>query len=129
LAAQNRVTMLWEFRDPLNGWSWRLPWGYQNKHEKPESAALRELAEEAGLKARHLKKIFVRLPEGKNQNRVHAFLATGLSSVKANPEAHEKIKTKKIHLARAAKMALAGKINEPVISMLILRVARLHKIL
>ena len=123
-----QVTMLSEFRDPFNGWSWRLPWGYVDNGEKPETAARRELEEEAGLRAKRLKRVFLRRPEGKNMNRVHAFLATGLSQTKAHPEPSEKIRIRKMPLPQAAAMALNGKINEPVVSMLVLRVAMKRKI-
>lgn len=125
---KNTVFLLREFRDPLNAFSWRLPWGYVEKKEFALSAAKRELAEEAGLRARAWKKIFSRKPEGKNHNRVHAYLATRLEKTRQNLEVAEQIRVIKKSLFDAAAMALDGRINEPMVSMLILRVAHLNNI-
>ncbi len=122
-----RVHLIREFRDPFGGFSWRLPWGYVEKNESPKTAARRELAEEAGLKSAVLTRLLVRRPEGKIFHQTHGFLATGLSPTRAMPEDAENIRVVRLPLSRAVRMALSGRINEPVISMLILRAAFLKK--
>jgi ADP-ribose pyrophosphatase len=46
---QGRIVLQRVYRHPLDAWVWEAPRGFLDQDEEPETAALRELAEETGL--------------------------------------------------------------------------------
>ena len=90
--------------------------------EELEEAARRELREELGIEAATL------VPLGHVDpitsivdSPSHLFLATGLTFVEKENEGSERIKTQRMPLAEAARMALAGEITHGTSCTLILR--------
>lgn len=90
--------------------------------EELEAAARRELREELGIEAAAL------VPLGRVDpltsiidSTSHLFLATGLTFVEKENEGSERIKTERLPLDEAARMALAGDITHATSCTLILR--------
>jgi ADP-ribose pyrophosphatase len=90
LDEDDRVCLLWQYRYASGGWLWELPAGKLDPGESPESTALRELEEEAGIRAGRLDRLgsMVSTPGFCNEV-VHLFLARELARVPAAPEEHE----------------------------------------
>jgi 8-oxo-dGTP pyrophosphatase MutT (NUDIX family) len=100
--------------------------GAIDEGEAPEEAARRELREELGIEAATL------VPLGRVDpitsivdSPSHLFLATGLEFKEKQNEGSERIKTARLPLEEAARMALAGEITHGASCTLILR-ARNH---
>ncbi len=53
LDAEERICLLRQYRYVADGWLWELPAGKLEPDEPPLATAQRELAEEAGVRARH----------------------------------------------------------------------------
>ena len=82
-----RVCLLHQHRHAAGGRVWELPAGRLEPDEPPAETARRELAEEAGVSAREWRSLGVSLSSpGVFTERIHLFLATGLSPV---PDARE----------------------------------------
>ncbi len=87
---RNRVCLLWQYRYASGGWLWELPAGKLDPGETPESTALRELEEEAGIRAGRLERLGSMIPTpGYCNEVVHLFLARDLVQGPAAPEEHE----------------------------------------
>jgi ADP-ribose pyrophosphatase len=76
-----RVLLLREYRPMRQQWRWLIPGGKMDKeHETdPLLAAQRELQEETGFKAAHMKSLIVVNPAELIIQRNHIFVATDLS--------------------------------------------------
>lgn len=87
-----RVCLLRQYRHAAGGWLWELPAGKLEKGEEPQRTAARELAEEAGLRAGHWRKLAaVLMTPGFCDETIHLFLAEELTPVQRQPHRHEVI--------------------------------------
>jgi ADP-ribose pyrophosphatase len=111
--ADDRVCLLRQFRHAAGGWITELPAGKIDNREPPLECAQRELAEEAGVKARQWDALgqFFSSP-GVLTEVIHVFLARGLSPSDAAPEVHEVFEANWIPLAEAAALAADGKLQD-----------------
>lgn len=113
LDVDERVCLLRQFRHAAGGWITELPAGKIDHHEPPLACAKRELAEEAGVKARHwqpLGQLFS--SPGVLTEVIHVFLARGLALCQAGHEAHEVFETRWVPLAEAAALAADGRLQD-----------------
>jgi 8-oxo-dGTP pyrophosphatase MutT (NUDIX family) len=109
LDSEQRVCLLRQYRYVADGWLWELPAGKLEPDEPPLVTAQRELAEEAGLNARHWRSLGTALSSpGVFTERLHLFLATGLAPTATAHEASELIEVHWIALAQACDWALDG---------------------
>jgi ADP-ribose pyrophosphatase len=111
--AEQRVCLLRQYRYVAGGWLWELPAGKLEPHEPPLATARRELAEEAGVSARHWHSLGTSLSSpGVFAEVIHLFLATAIAPVTT---AHERSEVIEIHwppFATACEWALAGTITD-----------------
>jgi len=109
LDADGRVCLLHQFRHAAGGWLDELPAGKLDGGEPPLECAVRELAEEAGMKAGRWDKLgeYFSSP-GVLTEVIHVFLARDLVAVGASPEEHEVFEVRWVPLPDAAASAARG---------------------
>jgi ADP-ribose pyrophosphatase len=110
----DQVTLIHQYRHPLGRRIWELPAGLiDHLGEDPVETAKRELVEEVGLAAEHWSVLVdVAASPGFTDEVVRVYLATGLSFVDRELLGEEEadLVARKVPLAEAARMALAGEI-------------------
>jgi len=111
--AYHRVCLLRQYRYAADGWIWELPAGKLDANEPPILAAQRELSEEAHLQATQWDSLGSMLSSpGVFSERVHLFLARGLSLKVSEPEAHEVFEVHWVAFAEAMDWAGCGTITD-----------------
>ena len=105
------VLLLKQYRYAAGGMLWEVPAGKLDEGEAPEACAARELEEEAGVKAARLVPLMTLLTTpGFSDERIHLFLASGLTEGVQALETHEVIECHRMSLADAVQMVQAGEI-------------------
>jgi len=113
LNENQQVCLLRQFRHAAGGWLWELPAGKLDKNEEPQAAAARELAEEAGLRARHWQPLGeVLMTPGFCDEVIHLFLARELAPVAAHPERHELIEIHWMPFSKTIEQVHDGTIHD-----------------
>jgi len=111
---EDQVTLIHQYRHPLGRRIWELPAGLiDHLGEDPVETARRELVEEVGLAARDWSVLVdVAASPGFTDEVVRVYLATGLSVVDRELLGEEEadLVARKVPLAEAVRMALAGEI-------------------
>ncbi|HEV2236876.1 MAG TPA: NUDIX hydrolase [Ktedonobacterales bacterium] len=108
-----QVTLVGEFLYPLQVYAWMIPSGAVEHGENPEVAARRELAEEVGLAAANWTPLGAYyLSSGISTQTSYAFLARGLSVVRARPEGTERLTVRRLPLAEARALCLNGAMRD-----------------
>jgi ADP-ribose pyrophosphatase len=80
LTGGNEVVLVRQYRHPLRQYIWEIPAGTLNPGEPVTDCARRELAEETGYAAAEWRKLGEIMPvPAYSDERIHLFLATGLS--------------------------------------------------
>jgi ADP-ribose pyrophosphatase len=92
---------------------WELPAGTLEQGEDPSACAARELEEETGYRAARVERLtaFFACP-GTSTERMHAFVATGLSLVGQKLEPTEQIRPEPRALERVVEMVRDGEIED-----------------
>jgi ADP-ribose pyrophosphatase len=116
----DELLLVRQFRTPVAQALLELPAGTLDRRpdgsiEPPEEAAPRELAEETGHRAatwRHLVSFWS--APGFTDERMHLFLATGLSPIEAyaGPEADERLRMERLPWREAVALATQGAIED-----------------
>lgn len=92
---RNRVLLVRQYRLPAAQYLWEIPAGKVDDGETVAQAAKRELIEETGLRAKKWKKLASFYPSpGYVQEKMTAFLATGLTQGESRPMEDERIETR-----------------------------------
>lgn len=108
-----QVLLLRQYRYAADGYVYEIPAGRLDDGEAPETCAHRELKEETGCTAasmRHMMTMFT--TPGFIDERIHLFLAEGLTTGEANREEDEFAETVPMPLSRALAMIKSGEIND-----------------
>lgn len=108
-----RIVMIRNFRVAVGETLWELPAGTLEPPEPPEACAARELAEEAGYRAASIDPLltFFTCP-GICTERMHAFVARGLTQVGQALEATEQIETHVVTASEAVAMVRDNRIRD-----------------
>jgi ADP-ribose pyrophosphatase len=110
---ESTVLLIEQYRYAAGGTIWEVPAGVLEAGEDPADCARRELTEETGAVAaavEHLTTVYT--TPGFTDERIHIFLATGLTVGEPDLEADEFIKMKPVPLARALEMIRDGEIAD-----------------
>jgi ADP-ribose pyrophosphatase len=107
------VLLLRQYRHALGGCIWEIPAGTLNPRETVEACARRELVEETGYSARDFEKLGEITPlPGYADERVHLFLASGLTPAAQDLDADEMLSVHPTPLAEALDMIFNGTIQD-----------------
>ncbi len=110
---EGRVTLVGQFRFPLDQYSWEIPEGGGDKSVDPQESAARELREETGQTARHwLPLMTMHLSNCITDEIAHTFLAWGLEEGDACPDDTEALSVRRVPFAEAVAMAMNGAITD-----------------
>ncbi len=113
LDADGRVTLVRQYRYPVDEALWELPAGRLDPGEEPAAAAQRELQEEIGCRALRLEKLaFFYTTPGYCDEAMHVFRATGLVHAPIPGDEDERIEARAFTLDEAAAMIRSGEIRE-----------------
>jgi ADP-ribose pyrophosphatase len=108
-----RVCLIRNYRVAVDRTLIELPAGTLEPGEEPAVTARRELEEETGYQAGRIEPLtqFFMSPGILNE-RMHAYLATGLTKGPAHPEAGEEIERLLVSWDEALRMTLSGEIQD-----------------
>lgn len=108
-----RVLLIHQFRHAADDVLWEVPAGTLSPGEAPDACARRELSEEAGMEAARLQRLTtIFTTPGFTDERIHLYLATGLSPVALAREADEFITVHEKRWSDVGKMIRTGKIRD-----------------
>ena len=101
---------------------WEVPAGTREPNEPLEDCARRELAEETGYTAAKWTSLgYLYASPGVMDEKLHLFVAEGLTAGEARPEADEELEPVTVRLDEAVRMCLAGEVKDAkTITMLLL---------
>jgi 8-oxo-dGTP pyrophosphatase MutT (NUDIX family) len=124
LDADDRVTLVGQFRYTLDAWSWEIPEGGVPFDEDPQDGAARELREETGLSAATWHELGrVHLSNSVTDEAGILFQATDLTEGDAQPDGTEAIEVRHVPFPEALAMTLDGRITDALSVMALQRVA------
>jgi 8-oxo-dGTP pyrophosphatase MutT (NUDIX family) len=117
------VHLVGQWRVPLKRYSWEMPEGGAEAGEDARDCALRELEEEAGLKAgRMIEVLRMALSNSVTDEEAVCFLATDLSPGAHAPEDTEVLRQRRAHFRDVLAEVVSGKITDSLTVATVLRV-------
>lgn len=117
------VVLLLQFRYPAGKTFIEVPAGKLDPGEAPETTAVRELQEEAGVAAGRLVRIGHFFPGiGYSDEVIHIFAATDLREVPSGTDADEFVQPFRIPFGEAVRMVHEGEIDDAKTAICLLRV-------
>jgi ADP-ribose pyrophosphatase len=113
LDEERQVCLLRQYRYVADGWLWELPAGKLEPGEPPLVTAQRELLEEAGVSAGRWQSLGTCLTSpGVFTERLHLFLAGGVSAARPAQERAEVIEIHWVPFTQACRWAIDGTIAD-----------------
>ena len=111
---EGNIIMVRQHRISVNRLLLEIPAGkLDSPTEDPLSAAHRELEEETGCRATRMELLTTALPTpGYCTERLHIYLATGLSQHKAHPDPDEFLQVERLPLEHAVAKIMGGEITD-----------------
>lgn len=107
------VLLLKQYRHAVGGFIWEIPAGTLDPGEDPRQCAERELIEETGYAARHFERLAEITPlPAYSDERIHIFLATGLTKAAQNLDPDELLVVHQVELGLAMEMIADGEIQD-----------------
>ena len=108
-----RVLLIRQFRHAADGYIWEVPAGRLDPGEAPEACARRELEEETGMVAQRLERLTtIYTTPGFTDEKIHLFLAQGLSVGRQDREADEFLELKEVRWREVLELIRRGEISD-----------------
>jgi len=108
-----RVCLVRQYRHGVADFLWEIPAGKLDRGEAPEICAVRELAEETGVRARRWTSLGLYIPApGIFSEVIHMYLARELEVGTPAPDADEELELKWVPLGDAIERVLQGDWND-----------------
>jgi ADP-ribose pyrophosphatase len=109
--ADPSILLLRQYRYAADGYVVEVPAGRLDPGEDPTACAIRELREETGCVAEHVERMTTILTTpGFTDERIHLFMATGLTRGASSTEHDEFIEVQTVTLSAALEMIQKGEI-------------------
>ncbi|HEX6535773.1 MAG TPA: NUDIX hydrolase [Gemmatimonadaceae bacterium] len=119
-----QILLIRQYRYAADGFVYEIPAGRLDPGEEPEACARRELREETGCTAERVEHLYTfYTTPGFTDERIHAFMASGITHGDAAPEADEFVEVVPLALARALEMIRDGTIVDAKTALTILYAA------
>ena len=107
------VLLIRQYRYAADGYLYEIPAGRLDAGESPETCANRELREETGYLASKMERLFTMYTTpGFTDEKIHLFVATGLTAGESAREADEFLELVPTKLSRALSMCEKGEIQD-----------------
>jgi ADP-ribose pyrophosphatase len=120
-ASDPELLLIKQYRYAAEGYLYEIPAGRLEPNEAPVDCARRELREETGCTAEALRPLFtVYTTPGFTDERIHIFLATGLTRGATAHEADEFMTIETVRLSAALRLIESGALNDGKSAMAIL---------
>ena len=108
-----QILLLKQYRYAAEGFLYEIPAGKLDDGEDPAECARRELKEETGCTAERVEPLlFIYTTPGFTDERIHLFMASGLSQGTSRREKDEFIEVETLPLSRALSMVQSGEIPD-----------------
>ncbi len=116
-----KIVLIKQYRPVIDKYILEAPAGVIDKGETPEEAALRELAEETGFRARELVRVGSGyVSPGYSTEKLYLYLAPNPEPGESTPEEHEIIRNVEVSLGDAMTMISTGEISDVKTILLVL---------
>lgn len=110
---RDHVVLLRNHRFVIDETLWELPAGTVEPNEPLETCARRELAEETGYTADRWRSLgYLYASPGVLDEKLHLFVAEGLTAGAARPEADEQLEPVTVRFDDAIRMCVAGEVKD-----------------
>ncbi len=111
--AQGRVVLVHQMRHATGGFLYEIPAGKLDAGESPQACGARELQEETGMRAQHWQSLgAIWTTPGFCNERIHLFLATGLTTTQQALEIDELLSVEHMPFAEAVRRATQGEFTD-----------------
>jgi ADP-ribose pyrophosphatase len=112
-ASDPMVLLIRQYRYAADGYMYEVPAGRLDAGESPDRCALRELKEETGYDATHAEHLLTMYTTpGFTDEKIHLFVARGLTAGESHREADEFLELKPLRLSAALAMIGTGEIQD-----------------
>jgi ADP-ribose pyrophosphatase len=119
------IVLIRQYRYAAEDFLYEVPAGRLNHNELPEDCARRELREETGYSADRLERLTtIFTTPGFTDERIHLFLATGLTEGESSVETDEILDLEVLRLSSIVEMIRAGRIADAKTLVALLLTAR-----
>ncbi len=111
--SRREIVLVRQYRHPVGEELWEVPAGKIERGEPPLETAQRELVEETGYRAERLRFLFsMYSTPGFCSERIHFFVAVGLTAGEPRPEADEQFEIRTWSIEEAWRLVEADKLRD-----------------